>query len=52
MPSKACSMCLRDECERCHDPNCLCCGTDSPVSWWQAANDDEDYDYEDGPVTL
>lgn len=51
MSGKACALCLRDECERCHDPNCLCCGTSSfTANWWERADDDVDYD--DGPVTL
>lgn len=36
MSGKACGQCLRDECERCHDANCVCCGVESSSlkDWW------------------
>lgn len=57
MTSKACGLCLRDECERCHDPRCVCCGevASEGMGWWsQLAAEDDDYEWSspEGPVTL
>lgn len=43
MSGKACTMCLRDECDRCHDISCVCCGAGA-LAFPQTASD---YDLSD-----